>query len=152
MAVSLRPATPSDVPTLEIIRRQAIEAGFSPHYPRHRYADLVATPDPDLPEYVERDAFVTVVAETPVTPAAYAAGRLADGELLAVYTTPDYERRGYGKRVVDRVADHVRQTGGERLFVWAPDHTRPFFEACGFQATEERTEDPVSQIRMERSL
>lgn len=152
MAIEVRRAVPGDVPSLEIIRRQAIEATYSAHYPREAYADLVATPDPDLPTWIESDRYVVVVGETPVTPASFAACDRRDGELLAMCTAPDYEGRGYASRLLCELIDSLSETDVEFLSVWAPDPVRPFFRENGFEPIDGRTDSPVPGQRMRRAL
>lgn len=152
MAIEVRRATVADVPSLEIIRRQAIEATYADQYPRDAYADLVATPDPDLPDWIESERHDVLVAESPVTPVAFAAVDRREGELLAVYTSPDYEGRGYASRLIETIADSVSTAGIDVLGVWGPDPVRGFFRRNGFEPVNGRRETPLPAQRMHRTL
>ncbi len=152
MVMVVRPATLADVPSLEIVRRQAIEATYSSYYPREDFADLVSSPDSDLSSWIESEHHRVVVVETPVTPVAYAAVDRRNGELLAVYTAPDYEGRGYATRLIEDIVQTMASTDIDSLFVWAPDPVQAFFLENGFELREERTESPFPSQRMRREF
>ena len=151
MGIEIREATNADRPSLEIVRRQAIEASFSDRYPRSAYADLVASPSPALRGWIESEAVLVLVAESPVTPVSFGIIDLNDGELYGIYTSPDYRRRGYATAVLEEIESRV-SNDVERISAWAPQPARPFFRAVGFVAADERKGDAIVRIRMRKSL
>lgn len=152
MNASLRPATVEDRPSLEIVRRQALEAAFTEHYDRARYADLVATPDPELAPWLADDRYLSLLVETPATPVAYLVCDRRRAELLALYTSPDYEGRGYATRLLRSASDDIAESGAETLTIWAPEPSLGFFRTRGFTATDERTSEDIPRQRMAKSL
>jgi len=130
MPVTTREATSEDVHSLEILRRQAIEAACSDVYERDRFADLVATPDEQLPTWVEEDSATVLVAETSITPVSYVV--VADGEILGLFTSPDYQREGFARELLEAAERRAVERGWSRLSVVAPEVSAGFFEACGF--------------------
>lgn len=149
MGPTVRHATADDVPALEIIRRQAIEAAYASHLPRERYADLVATPDSGLPERVGAADHVVLVSTTEVTPTAFIGYRQLDGELVDLYTSPDYERRGHATTLLDALVERI---DGEELCVWAPSPVEGFFLDRGFEPTGEARSDPLPARRLSKRL
>lgn len=152
MTVTIRSATIADRPSLEIIRRQAIEAEWSGWYERDRFADLVATDDPELRTWIDRDRYMVLVAETKVTPVSFMVCDSVSAELLAVYTAPDYERRGYATQLLRHVEEALDEAVREELAVWSPEPAVPFFRANGFAPTDEREEDPIPRVRLRKRV
>ena len=133
MPVTTREATSEDVPSLEILRRQAIEAACTGVYERGRFADLVASLDDRLPEWVTDDATTVLVAETSITPVSYVVVR--DGQILGLFTSPDYQHEGFASGLLDAVESRAVADGAASLRAIAPEVSAGFFEACGFTAT-----------------
>ena len=152
MSVTVRGATPADHPALEIIRRQAIEAACAHRYPREQYADLVATPDPELQAWIGADQIRVYVAETAVTPVSYAAGDAERAHLLACYTAPDYERRGYASKCLERIEADLRGKGHAVITVWATEPSHAFFTAHGFEGTGEHRQTPLPAEKLRKPL
>lgn len=149
MAVTLRPATPADRPALEIIRRQAIEAEYSDTYDRSRYADLVATPDTTLQQWLTTDRYVALLLETEVTPTAYGVLDADEGRVVALYTAPSYMREGHATRLLDAMearCDHPVLT------VTAPPPIVDFFRERGFDTPGEQTGDKLPRISLRKDL
>jgi GNAT superfamily N-acetyltransferase len=76
--------------------------------------------------------------------------------IRAMYTHPDYTRRGVGKVVLNACADAARSAGFQRVELMATLAGEPLYTAAGFQAIE-RIEDsnggaPVPLIRMGKAL
>ena len=151
MGIEIREATLGDGPSLEIVRRQAIEASFSDAYSRSEYADIVASPDPNLHSWIESEAVLVLVAESPVTPVSFAVLDRNNAELHGIYTSPDYRRRGYATALLDEIESRV-STEIDSISVWAPKPARPFFRAVGFDGTKEQKGEAIVRIRMTKSL
>ncbi|WP_135661965.1 GNAT family N-acetyltransferase [Halorhabdus rudnickae] len=137
MKVTIRTATVGDVPSLGILRGQAIEAACSDVYDRQQYADLVADPRTDLTTWIDSEAMTVLVAETEITPVAYAAFDEDTGEILSIATNTDYQREGFGSALVDRVEDRACKLNLDELGVSAPTVAVGFFEAQGFDVVGE---------------
>lgn len=137
MEVTIRDAEPGDETGLRILRGQAIKATFQDEYDRKTVGDLVATVDADLPEWIEDDRYHVLVAETEITPVAYAVLDRETGELLSIVTSPDYRREGFATQVLDRIEASAREHGVETLTAIAPDASRGFFQASGFESVDD---------------
>ncbi len=148
---TVREADHSDVPTLEIVRRQAIEATYADVADRSDYADAVAAPDERLPAWIADPTFVVLVAETPVTPVAFGTVDRAGGELLALFTAPDYRRRGYATAVLDALVAEI-PAERDRLLATVPLAVEPVFTALGFTRVGEPTTDAIPTAAMDRPL
>ncbi|ACV10798.1 GCN5-related N-acetyltransferase [Halorhabdus utahensis DSM 12940] len=131
MSITIREAASEDVPSLEILRRQAIEAACSDVYDRERFADLVATPDDRLPMWVEGSGTV-LVAETSITSVGYVV--VEDGNVHGIYTSPDYRREGFARSLLEAAQRHAGDHNWSHLRAVAPEVSAGFFEACGFTA------------------
>lgn len=132
MKVTIRTATDADVPSLGILRGQAIEAACSDAYDREQYADLVADPRTDLEAWID-DGTTVLVAETEITPVAYGVLDDSTGEVLSIATNTDYQREGFASVVLDRLEDRARDLDLVELWVSAPTVVVGFFEARGFE-------------------
>ncbi|CCQ32508.1 amino-acid N-acetyltransferase protein [Halorhabdus tiamatea SARL4B] len=134
MPVTIREATGEDVPSLEILRRQAIEDACSDVYDRERFADLVASPDDRLPSAIESDAATVLLAETTITPVSFAI--VEDGTIEALYTSPEYQHEGHASALLEDVERLATDRGWSRLEAVAPSVAVGFFEAQGFTPRE----------------
>jgi len=56
------------------------------------------------------------------------------GELYALYVDPGFQRRGYGRRLIEHFLDHdLAASGRSLLWVFRDNHeSRRFYEAMGF--------------------
>lgn len=131
-----REARASDESILDIIRRQAIEDRFSDHYDRSRFADLVARIDPSLGEWIQSPRVHVLVIETSITPICYGAYDREQSRIRALYTSPDYQGRGCGSRMLEELLAKARQAGAGRVSVWVPRPTLDFFQAREFKVVE----------------
>lgn len=57
----------------------------------------------------------------------------SDGHIDCFYVDPDYQHRGVGTQLYERIEKRARRAGVERLFVEASLLARPFFEKRGFR-------------------
>ncbi len=55
----------------------------------------------------------------------------------AMYTHPDYARRGVGRQILDWAEKQARSAGFARVELMATPSGRPFYAACGYMALEE---------------
>jgi GNAT superfamily N-acetyltransferase len=76
--------------------------------------------------------------------------------IRAMYTQPDFTRRGVGRLIVETCERAARQEGFARLELMATLSGRPLYETCGFVPVEETTDaaggSPVPLVRMSKSL
>ena len=74
----------------------------------------------------------------------------------AMYTHPDFARRGVGRLILSLCEDAARAEGFRRLELMATMSGRPLYEACGFEAIEEivdaRGGAPVPMVRMGKAI
>jgi GNAT superfamily N-acetyltransferase len=74
----------------------------------------------------------------------------------AMYTRPDFARRGVGRLILSLCEDAARAEGFRRLELMATMSGRPLYEAYGFQAIEHVLDDrggaPVPLVRMGKAI
>lgn len=148
MDVTIRAATVDDVPSLDILRRQALDAAFRDEYAQSVVTDLTASPDAALRSRVESDRYDVRLAETEVTVVSYGILDATACRLEGLFTNPAYQREGFAGLLLDRLAADV---DCERLSVRVPDPAVAFFEAAGFRTTGEAEWQglPAHQMAME---
>ncbi len=132
MGDTLRNARRTDLAALEIVRRQAIEAAFADEFDRSTYADSVAMPSSELSGWIGDEEVAVLLLETAVTPVAFGAADRGAGIVLALYTAPDYWRRGYGSTVLAGLENELR-TGNDEIVANVPVTAPGFFEANGYR-------------------
>lgn len=152
MEAEIREAVPDDVPSLEIIRRQAIESGFSDEYDRDGFAPLVAEADANLPEWVTDDATLVLVAETEITPVCFGVYERDESTISALYTAPDYQHHGCASALVDRFEREGRRLKADAIQVTAPRNAVPFFEKVGFDYVGERRRVGLDFVVLQKSI
>ncbi|WP_136688094.1 GNAT family N-acetyltransferase [Halorhabdus amylolytica] len=152
MKVTIRTATSTDVPSLGILRGQAIEAACSDVYDRKQYADLVADPRGDLGTWIDDDPTTVLVAETEITPVAYAVLAEDTGEVPSIATNTDYQGEGFGSVLVDRLEERAGEIGLTELCVSAPTVAAGFFETQGFEQEGETDWHGLPARRLVKSI
>ena len=129
---TVRTARIEEHPLLEAIQRRASLAN-----PGDREA-LLAHPDAiDLPIAQIRDGRV-LVAECDGAPCGFAAVLPrgdGDADLDALFVEPSRQRRGIGRRLVERCAEAARARGSRVLHVIGNPHAEAFYRTCGFELT-----------------
>ena len=74
----------------------------------------------------------------------------------AMYTHPDFTRRGVGRLVLALCEDAARAEGFSRAELMGTLAGLPLYRACGYEVTEELTDDrggvPVPLVRMAKKL
>jgi GNAT superfamily N-acetyltransferase len=74
----------------------------------------------------------------------------------AMYTHPDFTRRGVGRLVLSLCEDAARKEGFSRVELMATLAGVPLYRACGYQVVELLTDDrggvPVPLLRMHKAL
>jgi GNAT superfamily N-acetyltransferase len=59
------------------------------------------------------------------------------GNVVNVYTTPEYRRRGLARRLMDTILDWCRANSLDVVVLHASQDGRPLYESMGFTATNE---------------
>lgn len=152
MDVTTREADGSDVPSLEIVRRQAIEDGYSGAFDRSSFADLVAGDDAELPHWIDSPAHDVAVVESEVTILAYGVFDRERAVLRGLYTAPAYQREGWASRLLDRFEASARSAGRDAIEVTVPVTALRFFQARGFEAQESVERKGVEARMMRKDL
>lgn len=133
MDVTVRVADRADVPGLRILRSQAIEAACSGVYDRSAYADLVVAADDQLDAWMDDDTATVLVAETPITPVSYVVSAPDSGVVRGIFTSPEYQREGFGSVLLERTEARTRQAGTQSIRAAVPTIAVEFFAANGYE-------------------
>lgn len=150
--VTFREAKPEDLASLEIVRRQAIETGFTSVYDRSDFADLVAEPLPEMEEWVEDDQVEFILAETEFTPICFGAYDMENSSILAFYTAENYREEGHARRLYDYLETKAEQIGNDSISVESPLNAKGFFESLGFEEVERTQREGLEVVKMEKEL
>jgi GNAT superfamily N-acetyltransferase len=155
---TLTVAAPADAPRIAELMRQSITALFPRTYDERQTASAllyVAEPDSMLLEdgtYFLLEAGDELVAcggwsrrDKRYTGSGDADGdvRALDPEreparVRAMFVSPDWTRRGLGRRILEACEDAARDAGFRDLFLVATLVGMPFYEAYGFRPLEEQ--------------
>jgi GNAT superfamily N-acetyltransferase len=77
-------------------------------------------------------------------------------KVRAMYTHPDFARRGVGRRILTLCEDAARADGFRVLDLMGTMAGRPLYEAAGFRVIEQLSDDvggvPVPLVRMRKAL
>lgn len=65
----------------------------------------------------------------------------------------DFQRRGFGRQLMEFVHRHIASIGGTRVFCHARDVAEPFYDGLGYKIVGEYFEEvSIQHIRMEKEL
>jgi GNAT superfamily N-acetyltransferase len=135
---SVRTAAAADVPAIGAVQARAWHSDYARLLPDDVLAALdagtlaeawrgaVTTPPTSGHRVLVACAGPTVVGFAAVEPG---------GELVALLVDPAHQRRGHGSRLLNAVADVVREGGGQQLSAWSPVEDAPrteFLASAGF--------------------
>lgn len=150
----MREAEPGEAPGLDIVRRQAIETGFTDTYERDQFADLVAGVDPNLSNWIERDTILVLVVKSDMTPFAYGVLNKQSGQILGLYAAETYQNEGHASRILDQFHKQARKAGVDELQVDSSLNATTFFEKIGFERVKKLTDPQLDLplIRMKKTL
>jgi putative acetyltransferase len=141
----VRPARPADAGTVLALHVAAIRA-FGPEAYDDEQVEAWAAPSDGASGYpidepgehcvvVERDGALVGVGHLTDDAEGYEADRAVE----AVYVHPDHTRRGVGSALLAHLEGYTRGTGADTLELWASLNAVEFYEAVGWERTEERT-------------
>jgi len=152
MIFKIREAVEDDIPVLEIVRRQAIEAGYDDAYEQAEFAELVARPDKDLASWIREDHILVYLIETQYTPACYGVYDRIEGQVLDIFTAPEYEGKGYAGQILDRFEDVAEEDGRDVVRVAVPKNARYFFESKGYEEVGREKKDGLDVLTYKKSV
>lgn len=152
--VQLREAQPSDTASLDIVRRQAIETGFTDAYERDDFADLVAQPDPNLGDWIEESEKIVLVITSELTPFAYGVYDRENSEILGLFTAENYQDEGHAEKILKKFEASASDHENHQITVYSPHNAVVFFEKLGFEQEEETTHPShdLSVFQMKKRL
>jgi GNAT superfamily N-acetyltransferase len=135
----LRPAVAFDIAGIQRVRRSVRE---------NRLVSAVITDD-DVRRAIE-DTGRGWVIETDGDVVGFAIGNANDGNIWALFVHPDYERRGYGRRLHDEMVGWLSAQRLDRLWLTTEPGTRAqrFYEAAGWELIGATAR---GEVRYERS-
>ncbi|XYJ09677.1 GNAT family N-acetyltransferase [Telluria sp. B2] len=135
-AITLRAASPDDLPVLWELRTRAVAHGCAAHYPESVLATWLATPAPaSLPRLLSTGGGVAALEAGRML--GYAVLDAASGEVDAVFVEPAAQGRGVGAMLLEALEQMALRAGRERLFLSASLNAVPFYRRAGFQAVRE---------------
>ena len=136
----LRAARASDIPAIQRVRASVKE---------NRLVSTVIT-DEDVRTAIEDTGRGWVVDEEGEV-VAFAIGNATTGNIWALFVHPEYEGRGYGRRLHDTMVDWLWAAGMDRLWLTTEPGTRAqrFYETAGWRLTG-ATDRGELQYEMER--
>ncbi|MFB6284715.1 MAG: GNAT family N-acetyltransferase [Halobacteria archaeon] len=146
MALEVRDAESRDVPSLRIVKQQAVEDVFSGRVDRSEYADEVAAQDHGLRERIQDPDHEVLVAETNVTTVGFLIFDGDDGEITSVYVAPNHQGKGAGTKLIEKLDE---RTDVDDLVVEAPEVSAGFFEKVGFDEVNDTEEEKEPGDRTE---
>lgn len=150
--VTFREAKKQDIPSLEIVRRQAIETGFTSVYDRSDFADLVAEPLPEMEGWIDDDTVEFILAETEFTPICFGVYGLSSSRILAFYTAENYRKEGHAKRLYGYLESVAADSDNTKIEVVSPLNARGFFESLGFEAVGTTRKNDLKMVEMQKNL
>lgn len=135
MSLVSRKATIEDIPILEIIRRQALEAGLSSieKYNRKNFSDIIGYPDKNLNNYIKSDNFLVLIAETEITEIGYIVYNKDESIITGLYISPDHQRQGCGSFLLEKIEKTASKKGNNTLYINIPYNAWGFFKRKGFK-------------------
>jgi GNAT superfamily N-acetyltransferase len=154
MEVTVRPAGPADAGAIAAVQVRSWRSGYrgvlpdalldglDEHARAGRWREgLAGAPGGQLAHLAEVDGTAVGFAVTAASRDAAAAAQ--EGELLAIYVSPDAWRRGIGTALHDAALDGLRREGFATAILWVlrdNPRARPFYEHHGW--TTDAAEEP----------
>ncbi|WP_435361045.1 GNAT family N-acetyltransferase [Haloarchaeobius sp. DFWS5] len=136
--VTLRPATRDDRQAIATMHAASIRRLGRTHYDEQQVRAWAGNKRPERYPVGEEDEYL-VVAEFDDELAGYGHLRLEDGEVRAVYVSPDFARRGVGRALLDHLESIARADGHVDCYLYASLNAVPFYEQAGWSVVDEET-------------
>jgi GNAT superfamily N-acetyltransferase len=93
------------------------------------------------PAYLGTEEITVYVGTVDGVPVVTGMGQLCDGFIgvAAIATRPEFRKRGYGQRMVERIMDDGYAAGARVGYLRSTDMALPLYEAMGFRTAEHWT-------------
>lgn len=152
MPNTIRQPTLVDIPSLEVIRKQAMEDGFTDRYDRSNFAGLISTSNDNLREWISSDDKEVLAVETDITTIGFGAYDRSSARILALYTAPNYQGEGCASTLLEKFEHRARQDGRSQLAVTVPLNAIDFFEHRGFERQRTTEKDGLRMVSYTKSI
>lgn len=144
--VTVREAVPADAPDIARVHDTALRRQGAAHYPDEQL-DAMAPPDRDSAAVdgsilTDSERYVAV-AEVDDALVGVGGIQLETGSLLGVFVHPDHTGAGVGTALYERLESRAREAGLETLTIRSALNAVAFYEACGFERSEETVAESV---------
>ncbi|HVM67288.1 MAG TPA: GNAT family N-acetyltransferase [Acidimicrobiales bacterium] len=147
MHVTVRPATPADVPVLRDVYRRASLSNDGDRALFSEHPELLEWSGPAVAEGRVRVA----VSDGRLAGFATVAFTGTGAEVEDLFVAPEWGRRGVGRALVEAIVAIARSAGWRCLEVDANPHAVDFYTRVGFTAVGEATVPYGTGVRMRRS-
>lgn len=139
--VTVREAVPADAPDIARVHDTALRRQGEAHYPDEQL-DAMAPPGRD-PATVDGSVLAdpgrhVAVAEVDDALVGVGGVHLETGQLLGVFVHPDHTGGGVGTALYEHLEARAREAGLATLTIRSALNAVAFYEACGFERSEER--------------
>ena len=98
----------------------------------------------------ERYTLVMLDGDKIIGTSTYCKSRFKDykdwGEIVSIYFLPEYMGKGYGKGLLKKAVDELKNMGFKKIFLWVLEENhraRHFYEKCGFKNSGEYYDDKI---------
>lgn len=155
--ITIRVATPADLPEIHRVMRASMEALGAKFYGEAQLrsaVEYISSPDHQLVDdgtfYVVLDDDLVVACGgwswrkklfTGTSEQAATSGEIDPehnpARIRAMFVHPDYARRGLGRLILDTSENHARRLGFTRFELMATLPGVPLYEACGYERVED---------------
>ena len=149
--VHIRPARLADAEAILLLHQASIRELASGAYSSAQIDSWSEKPDGTEPYEVSirDDTRHVVVAEWEDDLAGWGRLDLNDGEVSAVYTHPNFARKGVGSAILGHLEGVAREEDMDRVHLWASLNAVPFYEGAGFEAMGETIHETTGGVVME---
>ena len=135
MQLTFRPALPADAEACVVLRGKTRENAVSEHQLRARGITAKS-----WGEDIRSGALPGYVCLVDAHIVGYCFGASGTGEIVVLALLPDFENRGIGRELLNRMTRHLAETGHRRLFLGcSPDpgsRSYGFYRHLGWRSTE----------------
>ena len=135
-AVALRPMLPTDVPTLALIARDAIDELAAEDYDDSQRAAWIEAIEDDFGSRLGRA--LTLVATAEGTPIGFAS-LVGNSKIDLLYVDPRASGSGVATALCDALEKLAGARGAKELIVDASDNAKPLFDKRGYASLRRNT-------------
>lgn len=136
MPARLRPFQDTDLETLKMIYREAIQGPGMDHYSPEqiRAWSSFADEETGFREWIDNSRTLIAVVDDQM-PVGFA-GLESNGRIASLFVHPTYMRRGIATHLLQTLIEEAQLAGEKRLTTDASRLSRPVFERSGFTVIE----------------